>query len=165
MSRRRQQTAPRETGRDAGPPRGLEAAARFDRGIRNTGDPTRQPARAKAVSIRPMAEKTRSREGVRGARSTEEGRQDKLLEGRGPAWVMAACGGKREGMGESPNNPKDKVRELQRSLWMCAKRGRAVPYPVHATPARPSVSRVRENRMHGLKGGHWKPGPAMATGA
>ena len=33
-------------------------------------------------------------------------------------------GGKREGMGVSPKNPKDKVRELQRSLWMCAKRSR-----------------------------------------
>jgi len=28
-----------------------------------------------------------------------------------------------------------------------------VCYPVQATPRRPSVSRVRENRMHGLKGG------------
>jgi len=40
-----------------------------------------------------------------------------------------------------------------------------VSYPTQATPRRPSVSRVRENRMHGLKGGHWKPEPAMATGA
>lgn len=29
----------------------------------------------------------------------------------------------------------------------------AVNYPVHATPRRPSVSRVRETRTHGLKGG------------
>ena len=40
-----------------------------------------------------------------------------------------------------------------------------VAYPQQATPVRPSVSRVRENRMHGLKGGFWKPEPAMATGA
>jgi group II intron reverse transcriptase/maturase len=40
-----------------------------------------------------------------------------------------------------------------------------VAYPQPATPMRPSVSRVRENRMHGLKGGFWKPEPAMATGA
>ena len=38
--------------------------------------------------------------------------------------VMAAHGDKREGMGESPNNPMNKVRELQRSLWMCAKRSK-----------------------------------------
>jgi RNA-directed DNA polymerase len=37
---------------------------------------------------------------------------------------MAADGGKREGMVERPNNPVDKVRELQRSLWRCAKRSR-----------------------------------------
>ena len=30
---------------------------------------------------------------------------------------------------------------------------------------RPPVSRVREIRMHGLKGGHWKLEPEMATGA
>ena len=31
-------------------------------------------------------------------------------------------------------------------------------YPAQAAPVRPSLSRVRENRMHGLKGGLWKPG-------
>jgi group II intron reverse transcriptase/maturase len=31
-------------------------------------------------------------------------------------------------------------------------------YPTQATSVRPSVSRVRENCMHGLKGGLWKPG-------
>lgn len=40
-----------------------------------------------------------------------------------------------------------------------------VAYPTHATPMRPSVSRVRENRMHGVNGGPWNPEPAMATGA
>ena len=33
-------------------------------------------------------------------------------------------GGKREGMLETPNNPIEKVRELQRRLWMCAKQSR-----------------------------------------
>ena len=40
-----------------------------------------------------------------------------------------------------------------------------VTYPAQAIPMRPSVSRVRENRMHGLKGGLWKPGLEIATGA
>jgi group II intron reverse transcriptase/maturase len=31
-------------------------------------------------------------------------------------------------------------------------------YPAQAASVRPSVSRVRENCMHGLKGGLWKPG-------
>jgi len=61
------------------------------------------------------------REGVRGARSTDEG-GEKPQEERGPASVMRACGGKCEGMDVSPNNPIDKVRELQRTLFTAAKR-------------------------------------------
>jgi len=38
--------------------------------------------------------------------------------------VTAAPGGKREGMVARPNHPIDKVRELQRSLFMAAKRNR-----------------------------------------
>ena len=38
--------------------------------------------------------------------------------------VMLERGGKREGMVERPNNPSEKVRELQRRLWTCAKRSR-----------------------------------------
>jgi len=34
-------------------------------------------------------------------------------------------GGKREGMVARPNNPEEKVRELQRRLWTCAKRSRS----------------------------------------
>jgi RNA-directed DNA polymerase len=45
-------------------------------------------------------------------------------EGRGPALVAAAYGGKREGMVARPNYPTDKVRELQRSLYRVAKRQR-----------------------------------------
>ena len=38
---------------------------------------------------------------------------------------MLERGGKREGMVERPNNPEEKVRELQRQLWTCAKRSRS----------------------------------------
>ena len=38
---------------------------------------------------------------------------------------MLGRGGKREGMVERPNNPEEKVRELQRRLWTCAKRSRS----------------------------------------
>ena len=40
-----------------------------------------------------------------------------------------------------------------------------ITYPAQATPRRPSVSRVRENRTHGLKGGFRKPASAMTNGA
>lgn len=38
--------------------------------------------------------------------------------------VVPVSGGKREGMVERPNNPADKVRRLQRGLYMAAKRSR-----------------------------------------
>ena len=44
--------------------------------------------------------------------------------GKGPCFGRACEGGKREGMAARPNNPKYKVRKLQRTLWMCAKRSR-----------------------------------------
>jgi hypothetical protein len=150
--------------------------------------------------------------------------------------VMRLSEGKREGMPVTAKDPVDKVRELQRTLYACAKRSRTrrfhalydriwrgdvlreawkrvrsnkgaagidgetiadierrgvqsfldeiqatlkagryratpvrrryipywrmglhklqgtVAYPAQATPLRPSVSRVRENRTHGLKG-------------
>ena len=36
--------------------------------------------------------------------------------------VMLVSGGKREGMVARPNNPTEKVRELQRQLYIAAKR-------------------------------------------
>lgn len=38
--------------------------------------------------------------------------------------MMPVDEGKREGMAERPNNPVDKVRELQRRLWVAAKRAK-----------------------------------------
>ena len=107
---------------------GFEAAARRESAVRDRRDPPRQPSQAKTQGIRPKAETERSREGVRGARSTEEG-GDKPLEGRGPASVVAVNEGKREGMPGSAkraeaSNPEKKVRKLQRSLWVSAKRSR-----------------------------------------
>jgi hypothetical protein len=43
-------------------------------------------------------------------------------EGRDPALVVSEYGGKREGMVARPNNPIEKVRELQRRLYIAAKR-------------------------------------------
>jgi RNA-directed DNA polymerase len=71
-----------------------------------------------------MAEAARSREGVREVRSTGEGVQPNALEGRGPALIELAGGGKREGMPETAKHPHDKVRQLQRKLWVCAKRSK-----------------------------------------
>ena len=101
--------------------------------MRDRRDPSRQPSQAKTRRDKPKAETNGSRKGVRGARSTEEG-GDKPLEGRSPASVVVANEGKREGMPESvkrieANNPKEKVRKLQRHLWACAKRSRTRRFP------------------------------------
>jgi RNA-directed DNA polymerase len=65
----------------------------------------------------------RSQEGVRGVRSTEEGVQHNAPEGRGPALIEPGRG-KCEGMLETAKNPNEKVRQLQRRLWVCAKQSR-----------------------------------------
>ena len=44
-------------------------------------------------------------------------------------------------------------RERFYGMGLHSLRQRSVAYPAQATPPRPSVSRVRENRTHGLKGG------------
>ena len=43
------------------------------------------------------------------------------VEGRSPALVAPSDGGKCEGMSARTNDPEDKVRELQRRLYVCAK--------------------------------------------
>ena len=48
-----------------------------------------------------------------------------MPEGRTPALVERVQAGKCEGMAARPNNPEDKVRELQRTLWRCAKRSKS----------------------------------------
>lgn len=65
---------------------GVLAAARFERAVRNTRDPSRWPTSGKDRAYKAGVESARSRAGVRGAGSTVEG-GDKPLEGSGPALV------------------------------------------------------------------------------
>ncbi len=65
---------------------GVLAAARFDRTVWNTRGPTWQPTSGEDRTHKARAESGRSREGVRGVHSTDEG-GDNPLEGRGPALV------------------------------------------------------------------------------
>jgi len=102
---------------------GVVAAARSDSSTRNRRGPPSQPTSGEAVRISAEREGERCEEGVRGGRSTGEA-ADKAVEGRTPASVVRADAGKREGMAARPNDPEDKVRELQRTLWRCAKRSK-----------------------------------------
>ena len=104
---------------------GVWRAGRNESLTRKRRDPARQRSQAKTARIRPEAEDARSREGVRGVRSTDEGGEQKPPEGRNPALVVRAEEVRaRAWRRKSPNNPKDKVRELQRTLYTCAKRSR-----------------------------------------
>ena len=130
-----------------------------------TGETLPGSRKAKTARIRPKAEIAGSREGVRGVRSTEEGGQEKPLEGRDPASVVVAKG-KREGMpeylkGTEANNP---AQQSARTLLQPIVDRQVAHRAMHAASGRPSVSRVLENCKHGLKGRIRKPGP-HATGA
>jgi hypothetical protein len=66
---------------------GVVAAARQHRSMWNRRDPSRRPTSGRSVAISAERERRRSRAGVRGGRSTDEG-ADKALEGRTPASVV-----------------------------------------------------------------------------
>src|SRR4030042_6839498 len=70
---------------------GVWAAARYEGGLRNRRDPTWRPTSRKDRAYKAGAEVGRSREGVRGVRSTCEG-GEKPPEGRDPASVTLAVG-------------------------------------------------------------------------
>jgi RNA-directed DNA polymerase len=50
--------------------------------------------------------------------------QDNALEGRDPALIELESGGKCEGMLETAKTPNEKVRQLQRKLYVCAKQSK-----------------------------------------
>ena len=131
---------------------GVLAAARAEGEGWNTRDPSRQPTSGKDRAHKARAESERSRAGVRGVRSTKEG-GDKPLEGRDPALVTRADAGRREGMAARPSNPIDKVRELQRTLYGCAKRSKTRRFhALHDRIRRSDVLREAWERVKRNKG-------------
>ena len=75
-------------------------------------------------SYKPEAKGNRAERESEGLVVPEKPRRKDSVEGRGPGFVASATGGKREGMTERSNTPTDKVRKLQRGLFMAAKRSR-----------------------------------------
>jgi RNA-directed DNA polymerase len=102
---------------------GVLAAARFEGDARNTRGPSAQPTSGKPRTYKARAENGRSAAGVRGVHRTDEG-GDKPLEGEGPALVAPATQVSARACPKRANTPNEKVRELQRRLWTCAKRSR-----------------------------------------
>lgn len=68
---------------------GVEAAACSERAVWNWRGPPRRPTSGKDLGYKLGSESPRSREGVRGARSTVEAAHDNAAEGRGLASVTS----------------------------------------------------------------------------
>ena len=162
-------------------PGGVRSAARVEREARNTRDPSASPPSGQGASYKPAAKSAAAQRESEGPMVPSRAATKNAVGGKGPCFGHARSEGKREGMAakSGPNDPDARmcavqVREPQRELWAGAKqrspsrrgtthrtRGdarvrvhdRDAGDVVHAPSRRPSVSRVREIRTHGLKGG------------
>jgi len=160
---------------------GVRGAARVQGGVRNTRDPSARPSSGQGVSYKPKAKSAAAQRESEGPIVPLMVVTNNATGGKEPCFGHARSEGKCEGMAgkTGPNHPGARmcdvqVREPQRGLWAGAKRSgppaRCVPRPpwsdacgwtyrfgrmrtVQASSRRPSVSRVREIRTHGLKGG------------
>jgi len=102
---------------------GVWEAERGESAMRDRRDPTRRPTSGKGRLYKAKPKTSGAgRESEGSVVPVKAGTQ--TAGGKGPCFGRACDGGKREGMGGKLNNPKDKVRELQRALWTCAKRSR-----------------------------------------
>ena len=161
---------------------GVGAVAREDGSLWNRRGPSQRPGSRHGVSYKPRAKSSAAERESEGAIVVRIPVQQNTGGAKDPHFGHAGLNGTDEGMVGSrirPNNPVGprldvKVRYLREGLRARAKRAE-VPHrvriqtpradlrvdrtavrdgqPVHASPRGPSVSRVRENRTHGLKGG------------
>ena len=177
-----------ETGGAAGPG-GVWGAARVQGSIRDAGDPSRQPESGQGRAYKPMAKASGVQRESEGFVATNEG-GNKPLEGRDPVSVVVGLRGKREGMVVygPPNFPEYKSARTQQQPMGASQMARSAQVvtprltfrgdasertpgiqgrksTMHAASGRPSVSRVREIRMHGLTGGLRKLDLETGTGA
>lgn len=104
-------------------PHGVETAARAQGSMRNGRGPTRSPTSGEAKRISAEREIARRREEVRGGRSSDEA-ADKAVERRAPASVAPGSKDERGHGSQGPNTPREKARQLQRRLYVAAKRSR-----------------------------------------
>ncbi len=116
---------------------GVRGAARVQGPVWNVRDPSAQPESGRARSYKPKAKSSRAQresEGIVVLQAKARAEATKAVGhnaagGKGPCGGHAEIAGKREGMaGQTvPNDPggdepRDKVRRLQRQLWAAAKR-------------------------------------------
>ena len=164
---------------------GVWGAARVQGETRNTRGPSALPSSRQTRSYKPMAKSSGAQRESEGLVVPMMVAQNNATGGKGLCFGHARSEGKHKGMAakSGPNNPDAcicvvQVRQLQRELWAVAKRRTTPPQRttkrsradtrervrggsgvvVQAPSRRPSASRVREIRKHGLKGG-----PALST--
>ena len=160
---------------------GVREGARSEGLVRNRRDPTWRPTSGEGGGYKPMVKCYRAGRESEGLVVPWMALTRTTPEGRGPALVVSVVEGKGEGMPARANNPTIKARKPQSRLFIAAERpldllgsGSPMHRPAGLTiPSgpwpergrrraramrRPSVSRVREIRMHGLKGGVRNPG-------
>jgi hypothetical protein len=162
-------------------PGGVRGAARDQGTRRNTRGPSAPPSSRQGGSYKPKVKASAAQRESEGVVVPLIAATNNAAGGKGPCFGHAREEGKREGMAgrSGPNHPDGlkpnvQAREPRRELWAAAKRWPARCFPtvnparsdvpsvvgervrgsaVHALQRRPSVSRVREIRTHGLKGG------------
>jgi RNA-directed DNA polymerase len=122
-------TAPRTGVRRAADPSGVWGAARVQGEMRNSGGPSATPSSRQGGSYKPKAKASAAQRESEGAVVLSMAARHNAAGGRGPCGGRVGSGGKREGMAgkTGPNSPGgrkpvDKVRQLQRRLWVAAKR-------------------------------------------
>jgi RNA-directed DNA polymerase len=110
-------------------PSGVWGAARVEGEARNTRDPSASPPSRQVAWYKPKAKSTDAQRESEGSVVPSRVATNNATGGKGPWGGHAGRAGKREGMAgtSGPNNPDrrkpaDKVRQLQRLLWVAAKR-------------------------------------------
>jgi hypothetical protein len=155
---------------------GVGGAARVQGEERNTRGPSARPGSGQSDSYKPMAKASRVQRESEGIVVLVTAAANNAVRGKGPCFGRARNEGKCQGMAgmTGPNHPDAhprvvNARQPRHELGMSAKRLRAPMSRlridlrsavraierrgVHAASGRPSVSRVPEIGMHGLKGG------------
>lgn len=162
-------------------PSGVRGAARVQGEGRNTGDPSASPRSRQGGSYKSKTKTSAAQRESEGAIVLTMDVQKNASGGRGPCFGHVRGEGTSEGMAGTtgPNHPGTrsrlvKAQQPQGELWAAAKsrtvQRASIKYTARddvraemalyvdrcatqATQRRPSVSRVREIRTHGLKGG------------
>ena len=105
---------------------GVGGAARVQGVVRNTGDPSASPSSRQSASYKPSAKSAAAQRESEGVTVPSIRAKKNARGGKDPCGGHVVDEGKREGMAARPNHPEarecvDKVRQLQRRLYVAAK--------------------------------------------